>query len=145
MKIEFGEQLSKHGSSKSHGSLYASDKVFGWTSLSCLKQLKNFLRSILSLEKLNALTLLCIESELMNKILYDDIIVVYGFKISQKSIVKHSQLNWFHFHHTRLLSDNLIGILFVLLLICKPNKKANLTQPYMLTMIELSLAQKTIS
>ena len=43
-------------------------------SFSCLKQVKNYLRSTLSQEKLNALALLCMESELMNKISYDDII-----------------------------------------------------------------------
>ncbi|CAG4961524.1 unnamed protein product [Colias eurytheme] len=46
----------------------------GERSFSCLKRVKNYLRSTLSQEKLNALALLCIESELINKISYDDII-----------------------------------------------------------------------
>lgn len=46
----------------------------GETSFSFLQRVKNYLRSSLSQENLNALTILCIESQLMNKILFDDII-----------------------------------------------------------------------
>lgn len=47
----------------------------GERSFSSSKWIKNYLRSTLSQEKLNALALLCIEyPELMNKISYDDMI-----------------------------------------------------------------------
>lgn len=56
----------------------------GERSFSCLKRVKNYLRSTLSQEKLNALALLCIESELMNKISYDDIIDDFANRKSRK-------------------------------------------------------------
>lgn len=59
----------------------------GERSLSCPKRVKNYLRSTLSQEKLNALALLCIESELMNKITYDDIIDDFANKKSRKKVL----------------------------------------------------------
>lgn len=59
----------------------------GERSFSCLKRVKNYLRSTLSQEKLNALSLLCIESELMNKISYDDIINDFANLKSRKKIM----------------------------------------------------------
>ncbi|CAH1103040.1 unnamed protein product [Psylliodes chrysocephalus] len=59
----------------------------GERSFSCLKRVKNYLRSTLSEEKLNALALLCIESELMNKITYDDIIDDFSNKKSRKKVL----------------------------------------------------------
>ncbi|CAH0403834.1 unnamed protein product [Chilo suppressalis] len=59
----------------------------GERSFSCLKRVKNYLRSTLSQEKLNALALLCIESELMNKITYDDIIDDFANKKSRKKVL----------------------------------------------------------
>lgn len=59
----------------------------GERSFSCLKRVKNYLRSTLSQEKLNALALLCIESELMNKISYDDIINDFANSKSRKKVL----------------------------------------------------------
>lgn len=59
----------------------------GERSFSCLKRVKNYLRSTLSQEKLNALALLCIESELMGKISYDDIINDFANSKSRKKVL----------------------------------------------------------
>ncbi|XP_054091790.1 uncharacterized protein LOC128923548 [Zeugodacus cucurbitae] len=59
----------------------------GERSFSCLKRVKNYLRFTLSQEKLNALSLLCIESELMNKISYDDIINNFANLKSRKKLM----------------------------------------------------------
>lgn len=59
----------------------------GERSFSCLKRVKNYLRSTLSQEKLNALALLCIESELMNKIPYDDVIDDFANRKSRKKVL----------------------------------------------------------
>lgn len=56
-------------------------------SFSCLKRVKNYLRSTLSQEKLNALALLCIESELMDKISYGDIINDFANSKSRKKVL----------------------------------------------------------
>lgn len=59
----------------------------GERSFSCLKRVKNYLRSTLCQEKLNALALLCIESELMNNISYDDIIDDFADIKSRKKVM----------------------------------------------------------
>lgn len=79
-KTEFGAYLSKLGTSLNMALCTPETNCSGERSFSCLKRFKNYLRSTLSYEKLNALSLLCIDSELMKKISHDDIIYDYIFK-----------------------------------------------------------------
>lgn len=59
----------------------------GERSFSCLKRVKNYLRSALSQDKLNALALLSIETDVMNKLSFEDIIDDFAAMKSRKKSI----------------------------------------------------------
>jgi len=56
-------------------------------SFSCLKRIKNYLRSTMSQDRLNALAILSIEHELTNQLSYDDIIEDFAKKKSRRKTI----------------------------------------------------------
>lgn len=56
-------------------------------SFSCLKRIKNYQRSIMSHQRLNALAILCIENQITAEIEYEDIIKTFAEQKSRRKIL----------------------------------------------------------
>ncbi|KYN28699.1 hypothetical protein ALC57_01879 [Trachymyrmex cornetzi] len=54
------------------------------TSFSCLKRIKNYLRSIIGQTRLNSLAILTIEAEILNSLNCDEIIHQFAIKKSRR-------------------------------------------------------------
>jgi hypothetical protein len=56
-------------------------------SFSCLKRVKNYLRSKMADDRLNALSVLAIESQLVKSLSYDDVIDAFAIRKARRKLL----------------------------------------------------------
>lgn len=59
----------------------------GERSFSCLRRIKNYLRSSTSEDRLNSLAILCIESNITQKLSYEEVINEFAIKKSRRKVI----------------------------------------------------------